>query len=282
MGIKVEGVSMAFGKTVALDNVTVQFGGPHIYGLLGNNGAGKTTLLHTITDRVRPDSGTVCVDTIPVRNRDAALHRVFLAGAQNLFPEDMKIRQALRAAQEFYPEFDRAYADALAEKFGLDEQKKITALSTGYASIFRLVVGLAMKTPYLMFDEPVLGLDAQHRDLFYRELVAKFSDSPATIVVSTHLIAEVEDIVDSVVILKNGRVLRDCPAEKLAADACCVSGPAALVEAYLAGHKALSVKKLGGLETVALQGAAEDLPEGLEASRLGLQDYFISLMEGNE
>lgn len=279
MAIEFQGVSKRFGRTQALRDVTLTLGGDRIYGLLGNNGAGKSTLMNILTGRVRPDSGMVLVDGLPA-GTDEALGRLFLQGEKNLFPDTMKVRQAFDAVKPFYPEFDRAYAEDLARQFGLNLKQKITDLSTGYGSIFQLVLGLAVNTPYLLLDEPVLGLDAQHRDLFYKTLLRSYADRPRTVVISTHLIAEVAGIVEHTVIIREGRVLKDAPTEELTADACTVSGPAGLLDAYLEGKTVLSQTTVGGLKTACVQGTADGpLPPGLERSRINLQDYFISLME---
>lgn len=283
MSIEFQSVSKRFGSTQALDQVTLTLEEGHIYGLLGNNGAGKTTLLSILTDRLRPDSGQVLVDGEPVRNNDQALGSLFLVGEQNLFPEDVKVKRAFQTAATFYPDFDLEYALDLAKQFGLPLKKKITSLSTGYSSIFRLILGLSVNTPYILFDEPVLGLDAQHRDLFYRLLIEKYSQDPCTVLISTHLIAEVEHIVDHTIILREGRILRDAPTEDLMDNTYAVSGPAGMVDGYTEGKTLLSSHSLGGLKTVSIQGTPEgDLPLGLEVSRMSLQDYFISLQEAFE
>ena len=95
MSIECKDITKQFGSTRALDQVSLTLEPGHIYGLLGNNGAGKSTLLSILTDRQLPDQGTVTVDGQPVRNNDAALHKVFMVGEQNFFPEDMKIKRAL-------------------------------------------------------------------------------------------------------------------------------------------------------------------------------------------
>ncbi len=279
MSIEIKNVTKNFGDTRALDNVSLTFGDDKIYGLLGNNGAGKSTLLGILTDRLYPTNGSVLVDGEVVTNNDSALGKIFLVAEQNLFPEDMAVRKAFDAAQLFYPSFDRAYADNLAVKFGLNTKKKIKALSTGYASIFRLILGLSANTPYLLFDEPVLGLDAQHRDMFYRLLMEKYGENPCTIVISTHLIAEAADLIEHAAIIRDGRILKDCPREELTTDVYSVSGPMGLVDAYISGKHVLTSNMLGGLKTACVQGQSGTLPEGLELSRVNLQDYFISLME---
>jgi ABC-2 type transport system ATP-binding protein len=205
-----------------------------------------------------------------------------MAGEQNLYPEDMRVGRAFQTTSLFYPAFDRAYADELAQKFGLSTRKKIAALSTGYASIFRLIVALSVNTPYLLLDEPVLGLDASHRDLFYRLLIEKYSNRPCTVVISTHLISEVENLIEDVILIRDGHILSQMPREELLGDGYTVSGPAGLVDQYLQGRQVLSQKSLGGLKTACVHGSADKsaLPPGLEISGVSLQDYFISLMNG--
>ena len=279
MAIEFQHITKTFGDTRALEDVSLTLEEGKIYGLLGNNGAGKSTLLNILTGRLCPDSGTVTVDGAPAGS-DAALSRLFLVGEKNLYPDDMKVKRALDTAALFYPDFDRAYAENLAKQFELPLNKKINSLSTGYGSIFRIVLGLSVNTPYVLFDEPVLGLDAQHRDLFYKLLVRKYAESPCTLVISTHLIAEVADLIEHTVIIRKGRILQDAPTEALTAACWAVSGPAGLVDGWAAGRNVLTTTALGGLKTVCVRGAVEeDLPAGLEQRRVGLQEYFISLME---
>ena len=207
MAIEFQHVTKTFGDTRALEDVSLTFEEGKIYGLLGNNGAGKSTLLNILTGRLCQDGGTVTVDGAPAGS-DAALSRLFLVGEKNLYPDDMKVKRALDTAELFYPDFDRAYGENLAKQFELPLNRKINGLSTGYGSIFRIVLGLSVNTPYVLFDEPVLGLDAQHRDLFYKLLVQKYAESPCTMVISTHLIADIERVLDEVIFLQNGQIVR--------------------------------------------------------------------------
>lgn len=278
MGIELKNVTKRFGDVNALDDVSLSFGENRICGLLGNNGAGKTTLLNVITNRLYPSSGQVLLDGEPVLNNDWALGQIFMMGEENLYPEDMRVRQALKVGASFYPGFDMAYAEELSRRFGLNTKKKITALSTGYASIFRLVVALSANTPYLLLDEPVLGLDAQHRDMFYKILLEKYVTSPCTIVISTHLIQEAAQLIEHAVIIREGRVLLDMPTEELLNGVYNVSGPAGLVDAYVSGKRVLSHNSIGGLKTACVEGTADNAQDGLEISKVELQDYFISLM----
>lgn len=283
MAIELKGVTKRYGATTALDNVTVSFGGGAVYGLLGSNGAGKTTMMNIITNRIWPDAGEVTIDGVSAPGCDAALGKVYMMAEANLFPDSMKVEGALKLTKSFYPTFDMDYALSVAQKFALPTKKKVKALSTGYASIFRLTLALAVNCPYVIFDEPVLGLDAQHRDLFYRLLMEKCADGEQTVILSTHLIQEAASLISHAVIIKNGRIIRDADTDELAGAAYQVSGPAAAVDKYISGRHVLTVNNLGGLRTACVEGAPEpEAAQGLEFAGMDLQDYFIGLMNETE
>lgn len=277
-GIEIRDVTKSFGKVNALEHVSVTFEPDKIYGLLGRNGAGKSTLLNVITNRMFPDSGMVTMDGEPMRERDALLGKVYLMSEKTFYPESMRVREAFRWTKTFYADFDVAYAERIAAQFELDTKKRVKSLSTGFSSIFKLVIALSVNTPYVFLDEPVLGLDANNRDLFYRLLIEKYSESPFTIVISTHLIDEVANVIEDVVIIKDGRVICAEPRETLLKRAYTVSGPAAAVDAFTAGREVLGVDMLGSYKSAHIMGAApESLPEGLEKSQIDLQKLFVQL-----
>ena len=146
--IQVTDVCKHYGNTLALDHVSVTLEQPCIYGLLGRNGAGKSTLLNLISNRVYPDAGTVTIDGQDCRDNDQALGKLFLTSEKNLYPESMRVGDAIRWTASFYSDFDQPYALSLAEAYELPLKKKIKSLSTGYGSIFKLVVALAANAPY--------------------------------------------------------------------------------------------------------------------------------------
>ena len=279
MAIELKHVSKSFGGVHALSDVSLSFGGGKIYGLLGSNGAGKTTMLNIITNRLYADSGEVTIDGEAAPGRDRALGKVYMMAEQNLFPESMKVKAALKITADFLPSFDLELAMELAKKFGLPMNKKVKALSTGYSSIIRIILVLSAGTPYVIFDEPVLGLDAQHRDMFYRLLMEHCGGGEQTVIISTHLIQEAAPLIEHAVIIKGGKILRDASAEELTGAAHTVTGPAGLVDSYIAGRQVLNTTAIGGLKTACVEGEPDArVPAGLELSAMGLQDYFISLM----
>lgn len=277
MSIQVENLSKSFGQVQALDGVSLCFEENKIYGLLGRNGAGKSTLLNVIANRIFPDAGTVTLDGRPVRENDGAQSRMYLMSEQTLYPETMRVKEAFRWLGNFYPEFDRDFAEQLADSFELNRNAKVKGLSTGYLSIFKLIAALSVNTPYVFFDEPVLGLDANHRELFYKVLLARYVERPFTAVISTHLIEEVAGLIEEVAILRRGKLLRACSREELLQNVYTVSGPVSQVNGYLQGRKTLGTDSLGGLLSAYVEGRPEKekAPAGLEFSGMDLQKLFI-------
>lgn len=278
-GIEVVNISKRFKDTVALDHVNLFFEEEKIYGLLGRNGAGKSTLLNVISNRIFPDEGKVLMNGMPVRENDQALEQIYLMSEKTLYPESMKIKEIFKWSKEFYKNFDIDFAMNMAEQFRLDVKKNVKGLSTGYTSIFKNVIALSVNVPYVFLDEPVLGLDANHRELFYRILIEKYSENPFTAVISTHLIEEVSSVIEDIVIIKNGQVIRSETREDLLGRGYTVSGNGVLVDKYLRGKEVIGSDVLGGLKTAYVIGRPDraNLPEGLEITGLDLQKLFIQL-----
>ncbi|NCB42741.1 MAG: ABC transporter ATP-binding protein [Clostridia bacterium] len=280
MAIEIKNVSKHFKGTCALNNVSFVLKENRIYGLLGNNGAGKTTLFNIMTNRLYPDSGEVLVNGGSVVENDHVLGSIFMMGEENYYPEDMKVKKAFETTKIFYPDFDQEYACSLANQFGLDTKKKISKLSTGYVTIFKLILALSVNTPYVLFDEPVLGLDAQHRDMFYKLLIEKYSQKPFTAVISTHIIQEVAEIIEYTIIIKDGAIIKNALSEELLSSCRAICGPADRVDAFVWEMRVINETKVGKFKTACVENMPEGLaiPDGLEVGKVNMQDYFISLM----
>ncbi len=275
-------VSKNFGDIKALDQVSLAFEEGKIYGLLGRNGAGKTTLLSCITGRLFSTGGEVRVDGELALENEKALRKIFYMGQQELYPQEMTVNRVFYWTKQIYGGFDLEYAQALCKKFGLNPKKKTSKLSTGYRSIYKLITALAVDTPYLLLDEPVLGLDAGHREMFYRELLENYGKNPRTIVLSTHLIEEAASLLEEVIILHNGRVMCRKTCEELLHSGYTVSGKQSEVDAFIAGKKVLSQQSIGGLKTAVIYGKVDkDVPETLETGRMDLQKLFVAMTEEN-
>lgn len=275
MSIEIKNVSKRFGTTQALDDVSVCFEENKIYGLLGRNGAGKSTLLNIISNRIFLDAGTVTIDGQSACENDLAQSKLYLMSEQTCYPGEMRVKKAFEWTKNFYPKFDEAYALRLAQEFGLNIKHKVKGLSTGYSSIFKLITALSVNTPYVLLDEPVLGLDANHRDMFYKFLLEKYAEEPFTVVLSTHLIEEAANFIEDVVIIKEGKLLRACSRDELLQDTYAVSGAAGQVQEFVQDQIVLGTEVLGGLMTAYVRGKPEGSPAGLEFSTMDLQKLFI-------
>lgn len=276
--ITINNLTMKFKETVALDDLSLTFKENKIYGLLGRNGAGKSTLLNLITNKLFPTSGSIEVDGQPVKENRAALSKIYCMSEQSLYPDDCRIKNIFRWSGEFYPNFDAEYASQLSDLFQLDVKKKVKGLSTGYSSIYKIIIALSCNAEVILLDEPVLGLDANHRELFYKELIKVYSEKPRTFVLSTHLIEEVANLIENVVIIKDGRLLIDDTTENVRAMGYGVSGKAADVDSFTKGKNIISEEVLGALKTsYLLEPKPVDIPESIEVSPLDLQQLFIKL-----
>ena len=278
-GLEVKNVTKRFGQLIALDNVSLTLAEGKIYGLLGRNGAGKSTLLNIITNRIFADAGEVLVNGLPARENDAAQQKMYMMSEKGYYPDSMRVADAFKCTEAFYGSFSRDYAAKLCELFGLNTRKKIKELSTGYGSIFKLITALSVNVPFVLLDEPVLGLDANHRELLYKILMETYTERPRTIVISTHLIEEVSGLIEEVVIIKKGKIIRQQPTEELLAMGYTISGPAAKVDEYAAGKELLGEDSLGGLKTAYVLGkpGREQLPDYLQVGKMDLQKLFIRL-----
>lgn len=279
MSIEVKNISKNFGSTRALDEVSINFEDNRIYGLLGRNGAGKSTLLNIITNRIFADGGEVFVDGMPSRENDEPLGKIYMMSEKNFYPENMKIKEIFHWTKEFYPSLDIEYAKKLADIFELNLNKNVKSLSTGYNSIFKVIIALSVNTPYVLLDEPVLGLDANHRDIFYRLLIEKYSNYPATYVISTHLIEEVSNVIEDVIIIKKGKIIRNESREDLMSVGYTVSGMASLVDDFIVGKEVIGTDSIGGLKSAYIMGKVinNNVPVGLEITKMDLQKLFVQL-----
>lgn len=277
MKLSCHNLTRKFGDTTALNGVNLCLDEPKIYGLLGRNGAGKTTLLRLITNYIQPTEGSITLDEQNVWENEKAQHQIFLVTETSYFAE-MNANNLIQLMSEIYPSFDKQQCLDYAKRFELDLNKKYTALSTGYKSVLRAVLSLSVHTPFLFLDEPTLGMDAFHRELFYKLLIESYSESPSCILLSTHLISEVEGLLENVIILDHGKVLIDESSEQLLAQGYCVSGRISDVDDYCSGKNVIGSSVVGGLKTTAVLGEREQVPDTLEVTGLSLQQLFVQLV----
>lgn len=279
-GIIVEARNLGkrYKDVTALDNVNLALTANRIYGLLGRNGAGKTTLMSILTAQAFASSGEALVFGADAYENDAVLSRICFIRESQKYPDDFQPRHAFRSAALFYKDWDQDFADSLAEDFQLPVKRRIKKLSRGQLSAVGVIIGLASRAELTFFDEPYLGLDAVARQLFYDRLVADYAEHPRTIILSSHLIDEVANLLEHVVVIDRGRIIMDADAEDIRGSAVTVSGTADKVDAFLAGRKVLHRETLGSLASVTVDEVL-DGRERAEAVELGLELSPVSLQQ---
>ena len=275
--VEAEGLTRRYGKVRAVDDVSFRLEPDRIYGLLGRNGAGKTTLMSLLTAQEFASSGTVRVfGHSPVENARVLERTAFIKESQR-YPEDFRVKHVFRSAPWFFANWDAAFAAELAGDFRLPLNRRVKKLSRGQLSAVGVIVGLASRAPLTFFDEPYLGLDAVARQLFYDRLLADYAEHPRTVVLSTHLIDEVSNLLEHVLVIDEGRIVIDSDADALRGSAVTVAGTASAVDAFTRGREVLHRERLGGLATATVP--ALDEPGRREAARAGLELAPVSLQQ---
>ena len=287
--IELRNVNKSFKDKEVIKNISLKINGGKIYGLLGRNGVGKTTLLRLINNREVLTSGEILIDGENVYENQEALSKIYLMEEKNYFEEDMKISKIFKWTKEFYKNFNIDYALNLSKKFNLDINKKIKELSTGYSSILKIILALSSGAEILCFDEPVLGLDVNYRELFYKELLKFYEKTEKTIIIATHLIEEIANIIEEVIILKDGQVIKSGEVEKILSSVYSITGKSDVVKEYLREYvkkdDVVSIEEMASFEKVIILGE-KDLSKiktlGLNLEKVELQKLFISLTNKGE
>lgn len=280
-GIQIKNITKKYNGLTALDNVSFSFEFGKIYGFLGRNGAGKSTLINVIANRIFADEGKVLVDDVPARENMKVQEKIFCMSETDLYDKDLKIKEHFKWINRFYDSFNIDKALEISEKFNLDTDKRFKALSKGYQSIFKLTVALSLNVPYVIFDEPVLGLDANHRELFYDLLLKDYEDGERTIIIATHLIEEVAHIIEEVVLIDKGKILLQESVERLLETGYSISGITKEVDDYCTDKNVIGYDELGSLKIAYVLGEKTPLPENsnLQISAMNLQKLFVKSTE---
>lgn len=217
---------------------------------------------------------------LQLRKNIAVQEKIFCMSEADLYDKDLKIKEHFKWINRFYETFDMNKAIEISEKFNLNTNKKFKALSKGYQSIFKLTVALSLNVPYIIFDEPVLGLDANHRELFYNLLLKEYENDERTFIIATHLIEEVANIVEEVVLIDEGKVLLQANVGTLLETGYSVSGVAQEVDNYCVDKNVIGYDELGGLKIAyILGGKTITKNSNLQISTMNLQKLFVKLTE---
>lgn len=289
--IKLENVSLKYGKTLALDNISLELPEQAICGILGRNGAGKTSLLSLLCGYRLPTAGSVTVfSENPYENKNILPKIAFICDDQSEVKNDFKVKDLLKIASELRPNWDSAYAEKLIELFEIPVRKTMGSLSHGMRSAVNVIIGLAGQTPITIYDEAYLGMDAAARKLFISELLSDYMQRPKLILFSTHFVSEMEGLFSEAIIIKNGQIIAHEDCDSIKSKGIAVTGRLEAVDSFAKGRQILSERTLGKEKEIILFGelcendclAAKNA--GIELSSPSLQDLFIYMTEkgGNQ
>ncbi|WP_213813953.1 ABC transporter ATP-binding protein [Glaciihabitans sp. dw_435] len=275
--VEVSNLTKRFGHFTAIDDVSFRVEENTIHGLLGRNGAGKTTIMQLLTGQDFATSGDIRVfGQSPVENAAVLGNTCFIKESQR-YPDNFKPFHVFRSAPWFFPNWDEEYAQLLIADFRLPLNRRIKKLSRGQLSAIGVIVGLASRAPLTFFDEPYLGLDAVARQIFYDRLLEDYAERPRTVILSTHLIDEVSNLLEHVLVIDEGRVIIDEAAEDARGSATTVVGPRGAVDAFLGRREILHRDGIGGLASVTVGPLTG--PERAAAAAAGLELAPVSLQQ---
>ncbi len=279
--ISVRGVSKYYPRTTALDDVSFDLQEGKVYGLLGRNGSGKTTLMSILTAQGFASRGSFTVFGEAPFENSAVLRRICFVRENQVYPSDAKPVHAFDSAQLFFANWDQSLADRLIREFQIPLHTRIKKLSRGQLSAVGIVIGMASRAEITFFDEPYLGLDAVARQIFYDRLLQDYAETPRTIVLSSHLIDEVANLLEHVLVLDRGRLILNSSSDDVRGSAVNIVGPTETVTALTRGREVIHSESLGRVTSVTVMGRLSREEQnamqaaGLDLAPVSLQQLVV-------
>jgi ABC-2 type transport system ATP-binding protein len=212
--IEARGLRKAFGKTVALDNVDLRVEEGRILGLMGPNGAGKSTALNAILGLLPYQGELRVLGRDPWSERDQLMRDVCFIADVAVLPRWIRVSQALEYVAGVHPRFDRAKAEGFLARTDIRRTSKVRELSKGMVTQLHLALVMAIDAKLLVLDEPTLGLDILYRKQFYDSLLNDYYDRSRTIVVTTHQVDDIQNVLTDLMFINRGRIVLDCSMEE--------------------------------------------------------------------
>src|SRR5450432_3506755 len=212
--IEARGLRKAFGSTIAVDGIDLRVEEGRILGLIGPNGAGKSTALNAILGLTAYQGELSVLGRDPWTKRDELMRDVCFIADVAVLPRWMRVSQALEYVAGVHPRFDRAKAERFLAKTTIKRHSKVRELSKGMVTQLHLALVMAIDARLLVLDEPTLGLDILYRKQFYDSLLNDYFDKSRTIVVTTHQVEEIQDVLTDLMFIDRGRIVLECTMEE--------------------------------------------------------------------
>lgn len=210
--IKITNLSKRYGNIAAIDDVTISIPRGKVVGLLGSNGSGKTTLIKVLANLILDYQGEVLING----EKPGLLSKSEVAYLpdSNFLHDDWNSIKAIEYFKDFFVDFDETKANDLIARLGVDPKQKFSTLSKGTKEKLQLVLILSRRAKLFLFDEPIAGVDPAARELIFR-IITENRNPESTAIISTHLVSDAEEILDDIILLKNGKILMTGEADKL-------------------------------------------------------------------
>ncbi|QOR72063.1 ABC transporter ATP-binding protein [Ruania alkalisoli] len=291
--VTLDAVHLRYGATTALDDLSLQIPAGSITGLLGRNGSGKTSVLSLLGSYRRPTAGSVLIGGADPFENERVMEQVCLVRESGDVLAEERIGVNLRYAASARPTWSEELAQSLLEVFELRPKDQVKSLSRGKRSALGIVLGLASRAPLTMLDEVHLGMDAPSRYAFYEALLTDYAEHPRTFILSSHLIGELDSMLEHAVVLDRGRLLASTSAEELRTRGMTLVGRATEVATFLAeaGLQVLGERRLGPTtEVTVVREPGADLSDlearvagtGIEVGSISLQDLFVHMTDRSQ
>ncbi|MEE4660061.1 MAG: ABC transporter ATP-binding protein [Halieaceae bacterium] len=276
--IKTRELTRRYGDTAAVDRVSLSIEAGSITGLIGPNGAGKTTLLRALLGLGACDGELEILGMDPRRQRRELQEQVCFIADTAVLPRWMKVSQVLDYAAGVHPRFSREMAEGLLSRTEVREDRRVKQLSKGMTVQLHLALVMAIDARLLVLDEPTLGLDILFRKQFFEQLLNDYYDDERTIIISTHQVEEVENILTDALFMRSGRVVLHESMESLAESFCELHVVGAAVE-QAQGYKPISERSILGGKAMIFENADREALATLgELHTPSVSDLFIAKM----
>jgi ABC-2 type transport system ATP-binding protein len=276
--IEAHGLRKVFGTTVALDGINLRVEEGRVLGIIGPNGAGKTTALNAILGLTSYEGQLTVLGRDPWNARDQLMRDVSFIADVAVLPRWIRVTQLLDYVAGVHPRFDRAKAEGFLAKTTIKRTSKVRQLSKGMVAQLHLAMVMAIDAKLLVLDEPTLGLDILYRKQFYDSLLNDYFDRSRTIVVTTHQVEEVQDVLTDLMFIDRGKIVLECSMEEFESRYVEVMVNPEHVDAAR-GLKPIHERPVFGRSVMLFDGANREQVAALgEVRRPSIADLFVAIM----
>jgi ABC-2 type transport system ATP-binding protein len=278
--VSAQGVTKKFGSFTAVDNVSFEIEGGKILGLIGPNGAGKTTLLKALLGLTDCEGQLSVMGLDPFKQRKKLMQNICFIADVAVLPRWIRVTQLLDYVEAVHPNFSRKKADELLQQTKIMASSKVKELSKGMVTQLHLSIIMSIDAKLLILDEPTLGLDIIFRKEFYANLLNDYFDEERTILVTTHQVEEVENLLTDIMFINDGKVLLDSPMEALADTYTEVAASGADAD-RARGLGPIAEGQMFGKSIMLFEGVSREHLKGLGDIRTpSVADLFVAKVKG--